>query len=252
MIAFDKRWMVFPLAFAYVMAALLLPCAGGEEIKITWHEEITLSADLSGVPLNRVLEHLSSEHGMAFKVPESVADHRVSVRFTELSLEEGLKRILTGLDYSLEFDGQGQPCAIVIIGEEKSSGGATRPATPAGSVSREPGSRNTGPTGPDLPSGGDGDFGPLGPAKSPVESSREPLSPYGPTGYRFKEQGQPTDIASPFAPVESDQTSWPYGTGHVAPEKQESPKKGTAPPSPAESVRNPAIPPSQHRNTASP
>ena len=241
MIEPNKRVTVFLVAAAFVLASFSPPCSEGGDIKMTWQEE-TLSADLSGVSLESVLEHLSAEQGIWFKVHKSVGDHKVSVYFTELSLEEGLKRIFAGLDYSLEFDGQGNPCGIVIVGEKESARGKAKGATAARKVP-QPDPDTTGPMEPDNPDEPDEEmsspFGPLGPAKSPVESADDGLSPYGPTGRRAKGQEDPKGIDSPSSPVESGETSWPYGPGYVNPEMPKSAEGSKAPPSPVKSASPP-------------
>jgi len=215
MIEPNKRVTVFLMAAAVVLASFPPPCSAQGEVKITWQEETTLSADLSGVPLESVLEHLLDKQDIWFKVHKSVADHKISVHFEGLSLEEGLRRIFAGLDYSLEFDGEGKPCGIVIVGEKGSARGRAKGATATRSVPTEP--RPDNPDEPDKemssPVGG-----PYGPARPPVESVDDGLTPYGPTRDRTKGEKDPKGIKSPSPPDESADVGSPYGPGDVNPE----------------------------------
>jgi hypothetical protein len=109
---------------AFLVGASSVPWAGDKgDVNMTWEGE-TLSADLVGVPLQGVLEDLSKARGIWFKVHASVADQKITVHFTGLSLEEGLKRILVRMDYSLEFDRNGKPTGVVIMGEKTAARGA--------------------------------------------------------------------------------------------------------------------------------
>ncbi|MDY6987203.1 MAG: hypothetical protein SWQ30_04025 [Thermodesulfobacteriota bacterium] len=254
MIEPKKTLMAFVVASAFVLASFSPPWAAEGDVNITWQEETTLSADLSGVSLESVLEHLSDKQDIWFRVHKSVADHKISVRFAGLSLEEGLRRIFAGLDYSLEFDGQGKPCGIVIVGEKQSARGKAKASTARRSV---PGPRpdTTGPMGPDNPDEPDEEMpspvgGPYGPSgatdkgekdgektpPSPVESAADELSPYGPTGGVAREQGHQKTIRNHRSPVESGEVNSPYGPGDVKPGIPKRAKRSQAPQSPVESV----------------
>jgi hypothetical protein len=139
MMKLSKALISFSAASA-LSAVFCLSCLGKEPVNITYKEP-TLSADLAGVPLDDVLEHLSESQNIWFKVHKSVIDRKVSVQFTDLPLEKGLKRILTDLDYSLEFDSQGKPVGIVIVGE-KAAGHA---GTAGGRVAKSPPGPEDGP-----------------------------------------------------------------------------------------------------------
>lgn len=240
-----KRAVMMALvALALVVAAFCLQGWAEGDVKITWQKETLYSADLSGVSLESVLEHLSDEEGIWFKVHNSVADHKVSVHFSELSLEEGLKRIFAGLDYSLEFDGEGNPCGIVIVGEKESVRGGAKGATAPRRVPVQRPVRR-GPTGPEDPDEDDEDDedvsppvgGPYRPARPPVESPDDDFTPYGPAGGGGQAE-HPKRIESPPSPDEADEMFSPYGPGDAFhPGKQKSVKRTRAPGSPDESAQ---------------
>jgi hypothetical protein len=272
MIESQKTLALFFLA-AFFALALACPFSWAQDgVNITWQEE-TFSADLSGVPLERVLEHLLEEEDIWFRVHKSVADYQVSVQFTDLSLEQGLRRLFAGLDYILEFDGEGNPCGIVILGEKESARGRAEPAKER-NVSR-PRRVAPGPAGPGRPPAGadhgfeeepsapfGGPYGPAGVTKAPpsdasvdrrspygpppgaeeemdpAEASADTLSPYGPTQGRDQgeEDSQDTKTVEPSDASTGMQS--PYGPGDVKPGSRKSTsQKGETPPQPVESAQ---------------
>jgi len=80
---------------------------------------ITYETDrkLRGIPLKSVLERLESEKEIWFRGDPSLLEKEVTVHFTELLFEEGLKRILASTNYSLIYDGNGRPTGVVVIGK---------------------------------------------------------------------------------------------------------------------------------------
>jgi len=165
----NKTLIMGLVAFTFLIGPFSLPCAGKEAVNITWKEE-TLSADLVGVPLQDILEHLSKSQDIWFKVHKSVLDRKVSVHFTELSVEQGLKRILTGLDYSLEFDSNGKPAGIVIVGDKASPRAVGKStASPRGG----PGPETGGPEDVSDSFGGDETTTPFGPVTVTPEERKQ-------------------------------------------------------------------------------
>jgi len=80
-----------------------------------------LSANLKEIPLKDILEKLEREKGIWFKGDKSVfADKRISVKFTGLSLEGGMKRILASMNYSLLFDKESRLIGVIVIGQSRS------------------------------------------------------------------------------------------------------------------------------------
>jgi hypothetical protein len=86
----------------------------------------TVSANLQGIALRDVLDRLEREKSIWHKSHPSVLDLRISVEFTELALENGLKRIFAGFDYSLMFDADQNVSGVVIFGRARSTPGKAK------------------------------------------------------------------------------------------------------------------------------
>ena len=78
----------------------------------------TLSADLKGAILGDILEDLNNERGIWWKGDQSVLEEKVTVQFTDLSLENGMKRILGFLDHCLFFDNEGVLIGVFLAGKD--------------------------------------------------------------------------------------------------------------------------------------
>jgi len=78
-----------------------------------------LSANLKEVSLNAIFEALEREKGIWFKGDLSLLDETVSVQFTDQSLEDGMKRILSSMNYCLVFESDGVLLGAILIGKEK-------------------------------------------------------------------------------------------------------------------------------------
>ena len=77
----------------------------------------TLSAKLKEIPLKDILEKLEREIGIWFKGDESVFAEMISVQFKDLSLEDGLRRILAFKNYSLLFDSDIGVVGVIVLGK---------------------------------------------------------------------------------------------------------------------------------------
>ncbi|MCP4668972.1 MAG: hypothetical protein GY849_21760 [Deltaproteobacteria bacterium] len=88
--------------------------AGGKiDLQIT---DATLSADLKDVLLKDIVKKIEEEKDIWFECDESLFERPVSVQFTELSLENGLKRVLASLNYSFVFHQDGSLIGVIILG----------------------------------------------------------------------------------------------------------------------------------------
>lgn len=77
---------------------------------------------------------------ITFRRDDSLVQGRVSVAFKDLPIEQGIKRILVGFNYSLLFDKEGRVSQVMIVSEEPAAAAAkeqlTRaPARPASAPS---------------------------------------------------------------------------------------------------------------------
>jgi hypothetical protein len=93
--------------------------SGNREIDLEFRGQI-MSAELQGVPLRLSLEKLRREKGIWFKGDESVLEETVSMRFENLPLEEGLRRILSDFSHVLLFDQEKGPVGLVVFGKKES------------------------------------------------------------------------------------------------------------------------------------
>ena len=78
------------------------------------------SARFQDVPLKSIFERLTKEKEIWFKGDSSLLDEKVTVQFTDLDLQDGMKRILSYFDYCLVFGGDKGLSGVIIIGKKKS------------------------------------------------------------------------------------------------------------------------------------
>jgi len=103
-----------------------------------------LSVNLKDNSLLEVARDIEKQSGVWFRGDETLFQEKISVTFNDLPLEEGLKRILTNLNYSLMFDAKNKVAGVMVMGEGKPAGalagrpGALPPrvATPPTSTTR--------------------------------------------------------------------------------------------------------------------
>ncbi|MBN2033377.1 MAG: hypothetical protein JW836_08890 [Deltaproteobacteria bacterium] len=84
-------------------------------------QDAHISAELNEASLISVAGDIERQSGISFKGDESLLEEKVSVFFKDLPLEQGIKRILAGLNYSLLFDSRGNVSEVMIMSEESIS-----------------------------------------------------------------------------------------------------------------------------------
>jgi hypothetical protein len=81
----------------------------------------TLSAKIKSAPLRTVIAEIEEEEGVWFKLwlegEDSVLDEKVSVRFKDLPVKDGLERIFSPLNHCLVFDQNGKLLGVVLFGK---------------------------------------------------------------------------------------------------------------------------------------
>jgi len=77
-----------------------------------------LSANLNGACLEEILEKLEREKGISWKGDSSLLEEKITVQFKDLSLDEGVKRILRSMNHYLIFDADERLAGVIIIGEK--------------------------------------------------------------------------------------------------------------------------------------
>lgn len=102
----------------WFLLILLHPNAVGAERVDIKFDQMRLSARLNKVPLEAVCDKISQKSGIWFNGFVSSANNQVSVQFTDLSVEQALKRILAATNYSLIFDETEAVVGVNIIGNK--------------------------------------------------------------------------------------------------------------------------------------
>ncbi len=87
-----------------------------------------LSVNLKETSLLDVARDIEKQSGVWFRGDETLFQEKISVTFNDLPIEEGLKRILTNLNYSLMFDNKNKVAGVMVMGEVKPA--ATQPGRP--------------------------------------------------------------------------------------------------------------------------
>jgi len=188
------------LAVSFVTGAL----AGdrGPEINLVNNR---LSIDAQGVPLGRLLRLLDLATGMKSKVPAELANRNISVKFSALPVDEGVRKIFQGqpFDYVV-LQGQG---VIVTSAAQAVAGADSAPVynPPPGQVM----------------------------APQPIEQPFQPDFPpmavpqpgMGPQVPQMPPQQQPAVIQTPFGPIANPRAGQPIvgAAAPVAPPVQQNP-----------------------------
>jgi hypothetical protein len=87
-----------------------------------------LSVSLKDHSLLEVARDIEKQSGVWFRGDETLFQEKISVTFNDLPLEEGLKRILANLNYSLMFDAKNKVAGVMVMGEGTPAG--TQPGRP--------------------------------------------------------------------------------------------------------------------------
>lgn len=116
----SKTTTIFTLALIFTFFCLgffsfAIPGTGELDLKFTGQ---IMSAEVQGVPLRVILEKIEREKGIWFKGDESVLERSVSIRFTDLPLDIGLRRILSGVNHVLFFDQDRGLVGLFVLGEK--------------------------------------------------------------------------------------------------------------------------------------
>jgi len=93
-----------------------------------------LSVNLVDTSLLQVARDIEKQSGVWFRGDETLLKEKISVTFNDLPLEEGLKRILINLNYSLMFDTKNKVAGVMVMGEGTPAG--TQPARPGAAPPR--------------------------------------------------------------------------------------------------------------------
>ena len=192
------------LLLAASVATGALAAGKGPEINLVNNK---LSIDAESVPIGRLLRLLDLATGMKSKVPPELANRNISVKFSGLTLEEGVRKMF-----------QGQPFDYVVLGGQgvivtsaaqtvPGAGGETNPVyspAPGQVMAPQPIEQ---PFTPDFP---------------PVAV---PQPGFVPQPQQMPPQQQPAIIQTPFGPIANPRAGQPIvgGIAPTAPPVQQNP-----------------------------
>ena len=97
-------------------------------------ENGVVSADLREIPLGKILEQVREKANVWYECERTLLREKISIQFNEVSLKDGMKRILAHFDYALEFNDGGELVGLVLIG--KSGSGRDITSNGDGSIMR--------------------------------------------------------------------------------------------------------------------
>ena len=140
MIRISKYFMIDVIFFS-LMACLYSYGAAeanssGTDLNI---EKGHISAELTNAPVLVLVRQIESQGGIWFKALADLAGEKVSVRFADIPLDEGLKRILRGMNHSLVYGADGRIAGVYILGKGgKSRGKSVFEPVPVNTHERKP------------------------------------------------------------------------------------------------------------------
>ena len=203
-----KQW-----AAAVILAgsfATSVSAAGkGPEI-VVLDDKFSISAE--SVSLGRLLRLLDQATGMTSKVPPELANRNISVRFSGLSFDDGVRKIFQGQPYDyVVIPGQG---IIITAVSQTISSAESQPApvvNPAGGVEQQqPFIDDNQPV---FPQPGQA-FPQPGMVPTPFPAPMPNSNPFNP------QQQQPAVIQTPFGPIPNPRANQPLSPNGNAPVQQ--------------------------------
>ena len=127
--AMKKQTMTFHCGFFLILSALsLFSFTSAPAADLVSVKDGLLSVNLKDTSLLEVARDIEKQSDVWFRGDETLFQEKISVTFNDLPLEEGLKRILTNLNYSLMFDTKNKVAGVMVMGEGKPAG--TQPGRP--------------------------------------------------------------------------------------------------------------------------
>ena len=116
---------------ALLFLAMSLPAGHAEDqsdVSIRF-DRGTVSADIRQASLSTVLKAIREEKGIwletGFLKDESLLDERISLKFQDIPVKDGLERILSGINHCLVFE-EGGIAGVMLFGKAGNGGGSYR------------------------------------------------------------------------------------------------------------------------------
>jgi hypothetical protein len=102
-----------------VVPGFLLAAEGIIDLDFNKH---AVTADIEEAPLRAVIEEIKRQvHGIWFKIwlggSKTSLNERISVKFKDLSIRDGMERVFSAMNYSLVFDTHHNLIGIFILGK---------------------------------------------------------------------------------------------------------------------------------------
>lgn len=110
------------LVLFFCLAAFSVASPGTGEMDLRFDGR-NMSAEIQGAPLRDILEKLKKEKGIWFKCDASLLEETVSIKFEDLPLQKGLRRIFSNVSHCLVFD-QDEEVRGVFILDKNTRGGS--------------------------------------------------------------------------------------------------------------------------------
>ena len=103
--------------------------AGGRNIDLQFNDQ-TFSARIREAPLRDIIARFKREKGIWFKGSEFLLDEKVTAQFSDLSVDEGLGRIFSSMNYSLVFDQHDHVIGVILLRKYPKSRSVRRRSIP--------------------------------------------------------------------------------------------------------------------------
>jgi len=104
------------IAILLILHSAIMAAAGEEKNMLVFQGE-SFSANLVQEPLKNVFERLRKQTKIRLSVPDTELEEKVTVQFENLTLQEGLRRILRTMNYCLLFDPKNKLTAAFVFGK---------------------------------------------------------------------------------------------------------------------------------------
>ena len=112
----EKRTLTFRGGLLVILSALMMfsvaPVQAADLVAV---KDGLLSVDLKDNSLLDVARDIEKQCGVWFRGDETLFQEKISLTFSDLTLEEGLKRILANLNYRLIFDAAKKVAGVMVM-----------------------------------------------------------------------------------------------------------------------------------------
>ena len=203
-----KQWAVAVILVTSLTVGVFAAVKGPEIVVLD--DKFSISAD--AVSLGRLLRLLDQATGMTSKVPPEIANRNISVRFSGLSFDDGVRKIFQGQPYDyVVIPGQG----IVITAVSQAISGAEPQPAPVFNPPGAPEQQQPfiDDNQPPFPQPGQAVPQP-GMVPTPFPGALPNGNPFNP------QQQQPAVIQTPFGPIANPRANQPFPPNGSAPVQQ--------------------------------